>query len=85
MRMVRFRVTGAFIAQALAMPEGTTLYNIVPHESSPNEFVFYVEHPDLPELAEGAMPPEIMPTLKADYDRRPATWIKFDWGLSKHE
>ena len=78
-RMVRFQVSAQLISQALAMPDGSTIHNIVRHDFNSDVFIFYVEHPDLPELPEGGMPLEITPIIKADYDKRPSTWLTFDW------
>lgn len=80
-RMARFCVPMELIRDALAIPDGTTICDIVRHDDYPDVFIFYVEHPDLPELAEGAMLPEVAPVISADYDRKPSTWLSWDWGL----
>ena len=65
-KMASFQVTGELIRDALGMPAGTLIYNVVRHDYMPDTFVFYVEHPDLLDLAEGGMPQEIMPTTTSD-------------------
>lgn len=79
--MGKFHVTGALLRTALAMPDLTNIYNIVRHEFLPDEFVLYVEHPDLPELSEGESPPMLYPTIVVDHDKRPEMWATFDWGI----
>lgn len=79
--MVRMKVSGEFIRQALSIPDGATIYNIGLHEICPDVFWFLVEHPDLPEVLEGQLPIEVSPLITADYEKRPDTWLTFDWGL----
>jgi hypothetical protein len=81
--MARFRVSAQIIMDSLAMPEGSKLRAIVQDEFHPNVFVFYVEHPDLPEEVEGMPPVEIMPIVKADYERRPSMWLTFEWNVDR--
>lgn len=38
-------------------------------------FVFHVEHPTLPDVAEGADSQFLDLTFEADYTKKPATWI----------
>ena len=78
MRMVKFRVASEFIRDALALPEDTQIRNIVRHDYQPKTFVFYVEHPDLDEA--GDVIPEVIPVFTVDYDKKPSTWLTFDWG-----
>ena len=71
-------------AHPAAVPDGALIYNIVRHTHLPDTFVFYVEHPDLPELQEGETPLEIEPRLTADYERKPSTWLTWDWNLPEN-
>jgi len=80
LRMVKFQVSSDFIREAMAMPNGTRIYNIVRHDYRPDIFVFYVEHPDFYEVYEGGAIPWIDPTIEADYTKKPATWLTFSWG-----
>ncbi len=64
------------------MPEGSVIRAIVQSETIPGMYVMLVEHPDLPEVREGETVPETIPTLTADYEKRPATWLTWDWGLT---
>ena len=82
-RIVQFKVTEELILQALAMPEGTTIQKIERYNC--NTFTLFVEHPDLPELLEGAEPIQILPLIHADGSKRPDTWLTFDWNLPKAE
>lgn len=79
-RLAQFDIAEELIKQALAMPDDAEIYNIVRHGYRPGTFVFVVEHPDFDELIEGEMPPSITPTIEADYEKRPATWLTFSWG-----
>lgn len=76
--MARFRMAGEVLVEMLALPEGTQVFDIYRDEQRPGVFFFVVEHPDLPELAEGGSPVEISPTLTGD---RRANWAFFNWGL----
>jgi hypothetical protein len=82
-RIVQFKVSEELILQALAMPEHTSIQKIARHNC--NTFTFFVEHPELPELLEGNEPIEISPIIHADHEKRPATWLTFDWNLPKAE
>ena len=79
--MARIHVNAELLMRAMAMPEGTQIYNIVRHEFRPDEFIFYVEHPDLPELLEGEEPSDITPVIRADHSKRPDTWLTWDWNV----
>jgi len=61
------------------MPDGTRVYNIVRHDYLPGVFVFYVENPDFDEVREGEIIPEVLPVIKADYTKKPSTWLTFYW------
>lgn len=78
--MGKFHVTGELLRTALAIPDSANIYNIVRHDFVPDEFVFYVEHPDLPELKEGESPAMLYPKITVDHDKKPETWATFDWG-----
>lgn len=80
-RIVSFEVSTDLIREALAMPKETDIRNIVRHAYRPDVFVFYVEHPDFAEVENAVAPPEISPIIHADYEKRPSTWLTFDFGL----
>ena len=61
--MAKFKLTAELLRKALNMPDGTEIYNIVRAEMWPDTFVFFVEHPELPEIPEGGQPYEITPVL----------------------
>ena len=84
-RIVQFTVSGDLIRKALAMPDDTLIYGIVRHDWSPDAFVFFVEHPDLPEMGEGESPLKITPKITADYEKKPSMWLTWDWDLPGKE
>ena len=59
--MARMTITGEALVKELGMPEGSSIYYIIPHDSLPDVFVIYVEHPDLPAVPEGGYPSTITP------------------------
>lgn len=86
MKRAYFRVSADLIAGALAFPEGTKLVDIQRDPLYGDAFTFLVEHEDLPEVAAGEKTTELSPTHTIDYDKRPSTWIEFDWGIpSDHQ
>jgi|WetSurMetagenome_2_1015567.scaffolds.fasta_scaffold52663_2 hypothetical protein len=80
-RIANIEVSEELIEQAFALPEGSRIENISRSSLRTGVFVFTIEHPDLPEVEEGNAIPQITPLLTADYEKRPATWITFDWNL----
>ena len=76
----KFDVTAELIVAALALPEGTKLYDITGSDEFPGVFTFYVEHPDLPERT-GVTLAKITPTFSADYTKCPSTWITCNWNV----
>ncbi len=79
-KMIQFQVSADLIKEALAMPGDTQIYNIIRHDYNPDVFVFFVEHPDFGEILEASAPPELSPIITADYDKKPSTWLTFEWG-----
>lgn len=75
--MARVTITGEALVRELGMPEGTNIYNIIPHDSLPDVFVITVEHADLPAVPEGGLPIGITPTVTR-YGERLTTW---NWNL----
>lgn len=73
----RFLMRFELLRDALAMPAETNIISI--QDSGPGEFYFFVEHPDLPKVNRGEVPPEIQPLIEADYEKRPDIWLKFNW------
>lgn len=80
-RMVKFLVDAEFIIKGLNLPGETQIYNITRHDFIPDCFVFYVEHPELPELMPGETPLLIMPIFQADYDNLIPAEKMIDWGI----
>ncbi len=80
-KMVRFNVTSQLILQALAIPESAKIYDIVRDWKHPDQFIFMVESDELPEVQECAEPVEISPIIHCDPEKRPSTWMTFDWNL----
>jgi len=74
-------ITSELIADALAMPDGTLISNISKHPTIKNVFIFIVEHDDLPVVKPGDSYPLLSPSIRADYEKKPATWLTFDWGI----
>ena len=58
-RVGKIRISGEFLCVALGMPKGTLIYNITRHQQIPDVFIFHIEHPNLPEIIEGAEAPYI--------------------------
>jgi hypothetical protein len=79
--IARFDVRAELLTQALALPDGSLIENISRSTSRADVFTLVVTHPDLPEVEEGSQIPEAYPLLHADYEKRPAMWITFDWKL----
>lgn len=77
----RFNVSEKLLAEALAMPEGTVIYNIKRDDYWGASFEFVVEHPDLPEVIEGAYPVAINPRITVNQENKPGIWLTFDWGI----
>lgn len=79
-KMAQFKVSAELIKQSLAMPDDAQIYNITRYEHSPNVFTFFVEHPDFKEIEESSSVPEISPIIEVNYEKRPSTWLTFNWG-----
>lgn len=77
--MASFEVSAQVLIEALGMPKDTDIYAIARHDFVPDVFVFVVEHPDLPELPEGARAVRITPTVTDD----PVTGRVWDWNVAK--
>lgn len=84
-RVRRVDVTMQLIRDALAMPEDTIIEGIERHPWIPNVFTFYVTHPSFEPISYGEEIPQLSPSLTADYDKRPATWIEFKWDYRAEE
>ena len=81
MGKAKFFVSAELIEQSLAMPDGAKILDISRARSTivgGNEFLFVVESDELPER-DGDDIPQITPQLTADYEKRPATWLTFEW------
>lgn len=79
-RMAKFQVSSELICQALALPDEIKLRDIVMDNYNPDVYVFFVEHPELQEVHEDQVIPEVSPVFTTNYDDRPATWTSFSWG-----
>lgn len=55
-KIAQFAVSGEILRQVMGLPDATLIYAITQRSDRPDEFVFYVEHPDLPEMIEGGTP-----------------------------
>ncbi len=75
---VCFDVSLELLAQALALPDGAEIIDVL--IVRPNIVQIAVRHPDLPESV-GAYAPKVRPIIRADYSKRPSTWLIFDWNL----
>jgi hypothetical protein len=69
------------LVDALAMPEGTVVYNVSMHPKRNGCIRLVVLHEDLPVVNYGEELPEISPTIEADYKKKPSTWLTFNWGV----
>ena len=68
-----FHISAEELRKLLHMPKETTIFNIKRHDYHPDTFTFVIQHPDLPIVHEGAMTPEITPTLWWKWERGDAT------------
>lgn len=79
MRCAKIQVSSDLMRDVLAMPDGSVIYG-----ASWNPYIraveLFVTSPDLPLVKEGEVP-EITPIFTADYDKKPSTWLEFDWNL----
>ncbi len=76
-----FLVSGELIKEALALPDGTVIVAIQVESLYSYQFRFLVSHDDLPEVSEGVRATELTPKFTTDYDKKPDTWLSFDWGI----
>lgn len=84
--LAQFNVSSDLIRSVFAIPEGTTILDIVQRKDNPGVFVFVVEHPDLlPETPETAAPLEISPVIRANHEKRPETWLTFDFNVTSQK
>ncbi len=76
-----FEISLEVLAQALALPENAVIddVRIMRHVDS-DVVQILISHPDIPE-SPGALVQRISPIIKADYSKRPATWLTFDLNL----
>ena len=81
-KQVCFDVSLELLAQTLALPDGTVIEELL--IVRPGIIQIAVSHPDLPESI-GAYAPKISPIIRADYSKRPSTWLTFDWNLKSRE
>ena len=84
-RVVRFDVNASIIREALGLPSETKIIDIRLNGVLGETFSFVVSHPDLNVVEEGEEIPEMRPVWVADYEKRPATWLTFNWGQPKSE
>jgi hypothetical protein len=82
MRVARITVSEELLRDALAMPENSKIV-WADWSRKHRAVVLEVTSPDLPEwqLVDGGTPPEVVPIFRTDYDKRPSTWITFDWNF----
>ena len=67
MGSARVRVSAELLRQALGFPGTAKVYWIEPsdlRQNSCHEVIVYVSSPDLPDVPEAQLPPEICPTMK---------------------
>ena len=78
-KVAQFKASGEILRHLLGLPDGTLIYAITQRVEFPDEFTFYVEHADLPELLEGARPIDCDPIFEnLDGERKPHL---IDWNL----
>ena len=77
----RISISTDLLLQALAFPEDTEIMACIGDRAYLGIIDIIVESADLPTVEPGNPIPLLTPTLTADYDKRPATWIKFNWNL----
>lgn len=75
------QVSEELIREALAMPDGAEIVDIRRSNERFGQYEMLVDHPDLPAVAELGIIPLVTPTLTADFEKRPATWLTWDWDL----
>jgi hypothetical protein len=81
-RGARIRISEELIMSALAIPEDAMIYDICRVPGPPGIFEFTILHQDLPEAvkAEGGEFPLYKPEITTNHDRKPSTWLSFEWG-----
>lgn len=75
----RIKISVELLADAFAMPEGTGIHRaeLVDYGRS---LELLVSHDEFSGLLAGETPPLIMPVITANYDKKPSTWLTFEWG-----
>jgi len=73
----RFLVSLDLLRDALAMPPKTNVFSV--QDAGLGQVYFFVEHPDLPEVDRGSVPPEITPFVEMIHYKRPALWLQWHW------
>lgn len=73
-------ITATLIEAALALPEGSIIYDIRRHPDYFDQFIFTVLHEDLPAVTEGNRLPYVSPTIRLIEGATPCDWLAFDWG-----
>lgn len=71
-RMAMVKVSRVLLAGLLEFPPETMIVQAFTDQGTLDVYLI-VDHPDLPEVPEGARPPLASPTIK----------MEFDWGLEK--
>jgi hypothetical protein len=63
--VARFRVSSDLLAQALHMPEGSTILRVIesPDILGAGPYEFIVEHPSLSEVQDGTLIPRVYPRI----------------------
>ena len=81
MNAVRFTITGELLADLLCLPEGSTLIRARHVTESPHacDIEFVVTSPDLPEVKEG----NIIPQVNPQYSRIDDKTVFESWGFQK--
>lgn len=81
----RIKVSGQLLIDVLGMPEETLIFNIRRDDFLPDVFELIVEHPELPEIAEGGHVPEIEPIVRTLEEKQEVWKTEWDWNLPDGE
>ncbi len=79
MKVARIVVSTEIILDALAFPKGAKVKACMGERAPLGEIELFVEHDDLPDVAQGHEIPQRVPTITTTGEP-PAAFFAFDWG-----
>ena len=76
----RFRVSGELLRECLAMPDEVKIIRVQADPIRADTFEFVVDYEGFSECKPGLVIPEYSPVITVDYDKKPSSWLTFDFG-----